>query len=86
MRDPAGTRATLGGDYPEASIYTTREFAAKYPKTVQAVTNAILRSRALDGAGDARAGRGSRAARNTRLADKDVFAQAYGKHAQLHFA
>src|ERR1700760_1209115 len=29
MRDPAGTRATLGGDYPEAAIYPTKAFAAK---------------------------------------------------------
>lgn len=76
MRDPASTRATLGGDYPEASVYTTREFAAKYPRTVQAVTNAILQAeRWMAQATPEQVA----AAVPTQyaLADKDVFARAY---------
>jgi len=44
MRDPAGSRAALGGDYPEAAVYSTQAFLDKYPNTVQAVTNAILQA------------------------------------------
>ncbi len=29
MRDPAGTRTTLGGDYPEAAVYATKDFIDK---------------------------------------------------------
>ena len=44
MRDPASTRATLGGDYPEAAIYSTKEFVDKYPNTVQAVADALIKA------------------------------------------
>jgi len=44
MRDNDETRATLGGSYPEASVYTTRAFIEKYPNTVEAITKAILRA------------------------------------------
>ncbi|BBP99510.1 ABC transporter substrate-binding protein [Burkholderia sp. SFA1] len=77
MRDPAGTRATLGGDYPEASIYTTKDFVAKYPNTVQAVTNAILQAEqwmAQATPEQVAAAVPSQYA----LAEKDVFAKAYG--------
>nr|WP_309904667.1 ABC transporter substrate-binding protein [Caballeronia sp. LZ035] len=76
MRDPAGTRATLGGDYPEAAIYTTRDFLVKYPNTVQAVTNAILEAERWM----AQATPEQVAAAvppQYALADKEVFAQAY---------
>ncbi len=42
MRTEAGSRATLGGNYPEASIYASREFITKNPKTIQAFANAII--------------------------------------------
>nr|WP_053570959.1 ABC transporter substrate-binding protein [Caballeronia cordobensis] len=77
MRDPAGTRATLGGDYPEASVYTTKDFVAKYPNTVQAVTNAILQAEqwmAQATPEQVAAAVPSQYA----LAEKDVFAKAYG--------
>ncbi|WP_250517165.1 ABC transporter substrate-binding protein [Caballeronia sp. INDeC2] len=76
MRDPAGTRATLGGDYPEAAIYTTRAFAAGNPNTVQAVTNAILEAERWM----AQATPEQVAAAvppQYALAEKDVFARAY---------
>jgi NitT/TauT family transport system substrate-binding protein len=76
MRDPAGTRATLGGDYPEAAIYTTKDFAARYPNTVQAVTNAILEAErwmAQATPEQVAAAVPSQYA----LAEKDVFARAY---------
>jgi NitT/TauT family transport system substrate-binding protein len=33
---------TLGGNYPEASIYATKAFIDKNPKTVQAIANAMV--------------------------------------------
>ncbi|MBU6488694.1 MAG: ABC transporter substrate-binding protein [Burkholderiales bacterium] len=76
MRDPAGTRATLGGDYPEASIYTTRDFATRYPNTVQAVTNAILEAeRWMAHATPEQVA--AAVPPQYALADKDVFARAY---------
>ncbi|MFM0516038.1 MULTISPECIES: ABC transporter substrate-binding protein [Caballeronia] len=77
MRDPAGTRATLGGDYPEAAIYTTKAFAAKNPNTVQAVTNAILEAeRWMAQATPEQVA--AAVPQQYALADKDVFARAYG--------
>ncbi|SAL76790.1 transport protein [Caballeronia arvi] len=77
MRDPAGTRATLGGDYPEASIYTTREFVARYPNTVQAVTNAILEAeRWMAQATPEQVA--AAVPQQYALAEKAVFARAYG--------
>lgn len=77
MRDPAGTRATLGGDYPEAAIYTTRDFAARYPNTVQAVTNAVLQAeRWMANATPEQVA--AAVPPQYALAEKDVFARAYG--------
>jgi NitT/TauT family transport system substrate-binding protein len=76
MRDPAATRATLGGDYPEASVYTTRDFAAKYPKTVQAVTNAILEAERWMAQATPEQVAAAVPAQYA-LADKDVFVRAY---------
>jgi NitT/TauT family transport system substrate-binding protein len=77
MRDPAATRATLGGDYPEASIYTTKEFAAKYPNTVQAVTDAILAAeRWMAHATPEQVA--AAVPPQYALADKGMFARAYG--------
>ena len=42
MRNVKETQATLGGNYPEASIYATREFVTKNPRTVQAIANAMV--------------------------------------------
>jgi NitT/TauT family transport system substrate-binding protein len=42
MRNAKETQVTLGGNYPEASIYATREFVTKNPKTVQAIANAMV--------------------------------------------
>nr|WP_062608449.1 ABC transporter substrate-binding protein [Caballeronia calidae] len=76
MRDPAGTRATLGGDYPEAAIYTTRDFAARYPNTVQAVTNAVLEAeRWMANATPEQVA--AAVPPQYALAEKDVFARAY---------
>ena len=76
MRDPAGTRATLGGDYPEAAIYTTKDFLVKYPNTVQAVTNAILEAeRWMVHATPEQVA--AAVPPQYALAEKDVFARAY---------
>lgn len=76
MRDPAGTRATLGGDYPEAAIYTTRDFLVKNPNTVQAVTNAILEAeRWMAHATPEQVA--AAVPQQYSLAEKDVFARAY---------
>lgn len=44
MRNPKNSDAVFGGPYPEASVYTTAAFIKKYPHTVQAVTNAVIRA------------------------------------------
>jgi NitT/TauT family transport system substrate-binding protein len=44
MRSEAGNKQVFGADYPEASIYATKDFVSKYPKTTQAMTNAIVRA------------------------------------------
>lgn len=44
MRTEAGNNAVFGSDYPESSLYTTKAFIDENPKTVQAVTNAIVRA------------------------------------------
>jgi NitT/TauT family transport system substrate-binding protein len=44
MRTEAGNKAVFGSDYPESSLYTTKAFIEENPKTVQAVTNAIVRA------------------------------------------
>lgn len=43
-RTRKGNDAVFGGPYPEASLYTTADFIAKNPNTVQALTNAIVRA------------------------------------------
>ena len=44
MRSPATSNAVFNGPYPEASVYTTAAFAAKNPRTMQAVANAVVRA------------------------------------------
>ncbi|RDJ19905.1 myristoyl transferase [Bosea caraganae] len=44
MRTEAGNKLVFGSDYPESSIYGTKAFVEKNPKTVQAVANAIVRA------------------------------------------
>jgi NitT/TauT family transport system substrate-binding protein len=44
MRSPATSEAVFGGPYPEASVYTKADFIKKYPHTVQAITNAVVRA------------------------------------------
>jgi sulfonate transport system substrate-binding protein len=43
-RTRKGTEALFGGPYPEAGLYTTVEFIAKNPNTVQAIANAVVRA------------------------------------------
>ncbi|NBT34038.1 MAG: ABC transporter substrate-binding protein [Betaproteobacteria bacterium] len=38
------TRKVFGGDMPAASLYAPEDFIKKYPKTTQALTNAIVRA------------------------------------------
>lgn len=76
MRDAAGTRATLGGDYPEAAIYATKDFIDKYPNTVQAVATAILAAeRWMAQATPKQVAEA--VPKQYALADKEVFAHAY---------
>jgi NitT/TauT family transport system substrate-binding protein len=43
-RTPAGCISVFGAVTPEASFYAKADFVKKYPRTVQAVTNAIVRA------------------------------------------
>src|SRR5882724_4438836 len=43
-RTRKGTEDLFGGPYPEAGLYSTAEFITKNPKTIQALTNAIVRA------------------------------------------
>jgi NitT/TauT family transport system substrate-binding protein len=43
-RTEKGMKDVYGGDYMAAVIYTTDEFVKKYPNTVQAVVNAMVRA------------------------------------------
>ncbi|HXZ49636.1 MAG TPA: ABC transporter substrate-binding protein [Usitatibacter sp.] len=43
-RTERGMKQVYGGDYMAAVIYTTDDFVRKYPNTVQAVVNAIVRA------------------------------------------
>ncbi|GAB2916004.1 ABC transporter substrate-binding protein [Paraburkholderia jirisanensis] len=78
MRDEAGTRAALGGDYPEAAVYSTKEFVAQHPATVQAITNAIVQAEQWlaqatpDQVADA-------VPAQYKVADKAVFVKAFSK-------
>jgi NitT/TauT family transport system substrate-binding protein len=44
LRTRAGTEQVFGGPFPETSLYTKAEFVPSYPRTVQALTNAIVRA------------------------------------------
>jgi NitT/TauT family transport system substrate-binding protein len=44
MRTEEGSIAGFGGPYPEGSLYATDAFIAANPKTVQAMTNAVVRA------------------------------------------
>jgi len=44
MRNKEASAKIFGGPYPEASLYSTADFVAKNPKTIQAATNAIVRA------------------------------------------
>ena len=43
-RTPQGTQAVYGGPYPGGVVYTTPDFIAKNPRTVQAVVTAFVRA------------------------------------------
>jgi NitT/TauT family transport system substrate-binding protein len=43
-RTPDGTQAVYGGPYPGGVVYTTPEFIAKNPRTVQAIVTAFVRA------------------------------------------
>jgi NitT/TauT family transport system substrate-binding protein len=43
-RTPEGTQAVYGGPYPGGVVYTTPDFIAKNPRTVQAVVTAFVRA------------------------------------------
>ncbi len=43
-RTPKGTEALYGGPMPAATLYTHDEFIKKYPRTTQALANAIVRA------------------------------------------
>ena len=43
-RTPAGTERLFGGPMPAASLYAPADFLKKYPNTVQALTNAMVRT------------------------------------------
>ncbi len=43
-RTTAGTMKALRGPYPEAGLYSMSAFIEKYPNTIQAITNAIVRA------------------------------------------
>lgn len=42
-RTEKGTMETYGGQYPGSSLYTTRDFIERHPRTAQALVNAIVR-------------------------------------------
>lgn len=42
-RTTEGSKAIFGGDYVAASLYTTEDYIRKNPRTVQALTNAMVR-------------------------------------------
>lgn len=44
MRSEAGDRAAFGGDYTEASVYSTKAFVDANPGTIQAIADALIRS------------------------------------------
>jgi NitT/TauT family transport system substrate-binding protein len=76
MRTEAGSRATLGGSYPEASIYATKDFVARNPKTVQAIANALVDAEKWMAQATPEQVAAAVPAEYA-LADKDVFAKAY---------
>jgi NitT/TauT family transport system substrate-binding protein len=43
-RTPEGTQAVYGGPYPGGVVYTTADFIAKNPRTVQAIVTAFARA------------------------------------------
>jgi NitT/TauT family transport system substrate-binding protein len=44
MRTAEGNKQVFGADYPESSIYATKAYVDKNPRTVQAVADAIVRA------------------------------------------
>jgi NitT/TauT family transport system substrate-binding protein len=78
MRDEASTRAALGGNYPEASIYATQDFVAHNPNTVQAIANALIEAeRWLASATPQQVA--DAVPRKYSIADKALFVQAFSK-------
>ncbi|WP_443103644.1 ABC transporter substrate-binding protein [Bordetella sp. H567] len=76
MRSPEATRATLGGNYPEAAVYATKDFIDKNPNTVQAIATAIVRAEQwLAQATPAQVA--AAVPPEYALADKEIFAQAF---------
>jgi NitT/TauT family transport system substrate-binding protein len=44
VRTPAGSQEVYGGSFPAGCLYTTEKFLAANPRTVQALTNAMVRA------------------------------------------
>jgi NitT/TauT family transport system substrate-binding protein len=76
MRNEKETQATLGGNYPEASIYATRAFVTKNPKTVQAIANAMVAAQRWMAAATPQQVAEAVPSQYA-VADKAVFVQAY---------
>ena len=76
MRNVKDTQATLGGNYPEASIYATKTFIDKNPKTVQAIANAMVAAEKWMAQATPRQVADAVPAQYA-VADKAVFVQAY---------
>lgn len=76
MRNAKDTQAVLGGNYPEASIYSTKAFVDKNPKTVQAIANAVVAAEKwMAGATPEQVA--NAVPREYSMADKSVFEKAY---------
>jgi NitT/TauT family transport system substrate-binding protein len=76
MRSPEATQQALGGNYPEAAVYSTKAFVDKNPNTVQAIATAIVH--AEQWLAQATAEQVAAAVPpEYALADKEVFAQAF---------
>lgn len=43
-RTSDGSKLVYGGDYPAGSLYTTTEYLTKNPRTIQALSNAMIRA------------------------------------------
>ncbi|OWJ68756.1 ABC transporter substrate-binding protein [Inquilinus limosus] len=78
MRSEDGNRTAFGGDYPEAAIYSTRDFVEANPNTAQAVANAIVRAERWMAAASPEEVADS-VPQDYMVTDKALFARAYSK-------